>query len=63
MVNDRGAFSIPEFCAWVRIGRTMAFGEIKAGRLTVTKCGKRSLIRVSDAEAWLQALPKSAKAA
>jgi hypothetical protein len=60
---DRGAFSIPEFCEWARIGRTMAFAEIKASRLIVTKCGKRSLIRVSDAEAWIQSLPKSAKAA
>lgn len=63
MLLDRGAFSIPEFCEWARIGRTMAFAEIKAGRLIVTKAGKRSLIRVADAEAWLNALPKSANAA
>lgn len=63
MTHDRGAFSIPEFCQWAGIGRTLAFAEIKAGRLTVTKCGKRSLIRVADAQAWLDSLPKGVKAA
>ena len=35
------AFSIPEFCAAVGIGRSRAYEEIKAGRLRILKCGRR----------------------
>jgi hypothetical protein len=63
MTGERGAFSFPDFCQWAGIGRTRAYEEIKAGRLTVTKCGKRTLVRVDDAKAWLNSLPKGAKAA
>lgn len=63
MMQERGAFSIPEFCQWAGIGRTLAFAEIKLGRFRVTKAGKRSLIRVEDATAWLDSLPKTGKAA
>jgi hypothetical protein len=62
-MNDRGAFTIPEFAQWARIGRTRVFEEIKAGRLAAVKCGARSLIRMSDAKAWLDNLPKAARAA
>jgi hypothetical protein len=62
-LSNIGAFPIPDFCRWAGIGRTTAFGEIKAGRLVVSKCGKRSLIRIADAEAWLKSLPTNAKAA
>jgi hypothetical protein len=60
---ERGAFSFLDFCSWAGIGRTRAYEEIKAGRLIVTKCGKRTLVRVEDARAWLDSLPKGAKAA
>ncbi len=58
-----GALPIPDFCRWAGISRTRTFAEIKAGRLIAKKCGKRRLIRLADAEAWLNSLPSNAKAA
>jgi excisionase family DNA binding protein len=51
------AFSIAEFCENYGICRTKAYEEIKAGRLRVVKVGRRSLIKGTDAESWLAALP------
>ena len=56
-MNERGAFSVPDFCNWAGIGRTKVYEEIDAKRLPVVKVGKRTLIRVADAQAWLQSLP------
>ncbi|CDX30875.1 Phage excisionase (fragment) [Mesorhizobium sp. ORS 3359] len=53
-----GAFSIEAFCEFYGIGRTHAFGEIKAGRLRARKSGRRTIVLRSDAEAWAQALPE-----
>ena len=53
------AFSVPEFCDWAGIGRTKVYEEIEAQRLPVVKVGKRTLIRLYDARAWLQSLPSS----
>lgn len=51
------AFSIPEFCRRYGIGRTNAYHEIAAGRLRAVKVGRRTLITLDAAEAWLAALP------
>jgi excisionase family DNA binding protein len=52
------AFSIREFCNAVGIGRSLAYSEINAGRLTAVRCGRRSLIRAVDAQRWLANLPE-----
>jgi hypothetical protein len=52
------AFSIREFCHAVGIGRTLAYTEINAGRLVAVRCGRRTLIRASDALRWLASLPQ-----
>ncbi|WP_441278583.1 DNA-binding protein [Tardiphaga sp. 172_B4_N1_3] len=57
-----GAMTIAEFCNWARIGRTMAYAEIKAGRLVLRKAGAKSLISRDAAEAWLHSLPVVATA-
>ena len=49
--------TIPEFCAWARIGRTKAYEEIAAGALRAIKIGRRTLVRVEDAAAWLSNMP------
>ena len=53
-MDDRGAFTIPEFCAWSRIGRTKVYELIAAGELPIVKIGKRTLIRCSDGRALLE---------
>jgi len=57
----RGALKLNEFCAWAGIGRTTAYEEIGSGRLTIVKVGRRSLIRISDAENWLSELKALSK--
>lgn len=58
--ENSGAFTVEEFLAWARIGRTRAYDEIAAGRLKIKKFGRKTLIARSDAEAWLNALPEAA---
>jgi excisionase family DNA binding protein len=50
------ALSIPEFCAAVGIGRSRTYNEIKAGRLRILKCGRRTLISREAVTAWLSSL-------
>ncbi len=52
-MDDRGAFTIPEFCAWARIGRTKVYELIAAGELPIVKIGKKTLIRFHDGQALL----------
>jgi excisionase family DNA binding protein len=52
-MDDRGAFTIPEFCAWSRIGRTKVYELIAAGDLPIVKIGKKTLVRFSDGQALL----------
>jgi excisionase family DNA binding protein len=53
------ALSIPEFCNTVGIGRSRAYEEIKAGRLPILKCGRRTLIARDAVVAWLSELASS----
>ena len=52
-----GAMTVSEFCDWARVGRTKAYAEAKAGRLTLRKIGTKTVILRSDAEGWLRSLP------
>ncbi len=40
------------------LGRTTLYAEIRRGRLRAHKCGRRTLFRAADVEAWLSALPE-----
>ncbi len=55
--NAIGVFSVNDFCQWAGIGRTAVYAELKAGRLTARKFGRRTIIPVSEAERWLDSLP------
>jgi hypothetical protein len=49
-------YTVPEFCAAYRISRTLAYGEISAGRLGTVKVGRRRLVPVAAAKKWLAGL-------
>lgn len=49
--------TIPEFIQWARIGRTKTYEEIADGALRALKVGRRTLIKRSDAIAWLDSQP------
>lgn len=58
MDTNKRALQIQEFCELYGVGKSTMYEEVKAGRLTVRKIGKRSLIAVDDADAWLENLPR-----
>lgn len=51
-------YSLDEFARRHQIGLTTIYAEIKAGRLTARKIGRRTVIAVNDAEAWREQLPR-----
>ena len=59
MLESRGAFDLQEFCHWAGgICRSFVYEEVKRGRLRLTKIGRKTVVTVEDAKAWLAALPK-----
>jgi hypothetical protein len=52
------SYSLDEFARLNDIALTTVRGEIKAGRLTARKVGRRTIITAEDATAWQQRLPK-----
>ncbi|GGD93562.1 hypothetical protein GCM10011390_10390 [Aureimonas endophytica] len=57
---ERGAMSVDEFCAWASISRAKFYRERNAGRIKLRKIGRKSVVVMSDAVAWLNALPEAA---
>ena len=55
--NQNGAMTVREFLQWARISRTTFYKEVKERRIPLKKVGKRSLVLMRDAEAWLESLP------
>lgn len=53
---DKQLETLPEFCGRHSLSRTAAYREIREGRLHITKVGRRTLIALIDAEAWLDEL-------
>ena len=53
---DRKNLTISEFCYIENISRSTAYRQIKAGRLRVIHCGRKTLVTVAEAERWAKAL-------
>lgn len=53
------AVSIGDACGIVGFSRAKIYREINAGRLSVRKAGHRTLIRLTDLEAYINALPQA----
>ncbi|RIY03813.1 DNA-binding protein [Aureimonas flava] len=49
--------SVPEFCTWATISTASFYREVTAGRITIRKIGRKSVVTMPDALAWLAALP------
>jgi hypothetical protein len=58
--TDQSVFDLPAFCAWAKISRSTAFEEIANGRLIVRRVGRKSLVTIEEAKAWLGRLPTNA---
>ena len=57
-LNESGlAYSPREFGRRNAIGLTTVYEELKAGRLTARKIGRRTIVLASDEAKWRDALP------
>lgn len=50
---NRRAYRVDEFCEAFRISRTTFYEELKKEAITIFKVGKRTLVSVEAAEAWI----------
>lgn len=57
---EPGALSIDEFCVRFGVCRVTTYHELKTGRLSARKLGRRTLIDVASARAWFASLPNYA---
>ena len=55
--KSSGAMTVNEFLSWASIGRTKFYQEHAAGRLRIRKIGRKTVVTMADAQAWLDALP------
>jgi excisionase family DNA binding protein len=51
------AVGIPEACRLIGVGRSSVYALIREGRLTPKKIGKRTVLLVTELEAFVQNLP------
>ena len=58
--TQRLAFSVPDACAALSIGRNTFYAEVAAGRIKVKKSGRRTLVPAAQIKAWLDNLPEKA---
>jgi excisionase family DNA binding protein len=57
MEQKKRALSVKEAAQAAGIGRTTLFEEIRQGRITARKVGRRTIIVIEDLDAWLKSLP------
>lgn len=55
--ENRGALTVDEFCGWASIGRSKFYQEVNEGRIRLRKIGRKSVVLMTDANAWLANLP------
>jgi len=60
-MNTPLVLSIPEAARAVGLGRTSLYEAIRCGKLNARKHGRRTLILVTDLQAWVSDLPLAAR--
>lgn len=55
---QKSAYTINEAVNEIGIGRSKLYGEIKAGKITVRKIGRKSVILSNEIQRYLECLPK-----
>jgi excisionase family DNA binding protein len=59
MTNTRLAYSIPDACELLSVGRTTLYSAIKKGDLKTCKAGRRTLVTAEALHLWIEGLPNS----
>lgn len=55
-----GNFTVNEFLAWAKIGRTKFYAEVQAGNIKIRKIGRKTVVTGPDALAYRDGLPEAA---
>jgi excisionase family DNA binding protein len=55
-VSEKSLLSIREFAVSYNVGRSTVYRLIGSGDLPAVKLGKRTMIRRTDADAWMASL-------
>lgn len=50
-------YSVSEVLSLLKIGRTLFYREVAAGRIEIVKSGKRSLVKARSIKNWIDSLP------
>ena len=58
--QSRAAFSVTDFCVWAGISPSQFYKQVKIGNLKIHKIGRKTIVKATDAQAWLNALPEAA---
>jgi excisionase family DNA binding protein len=56
------ALSVKEVCKLLRLGRTSFYQQVKLGKMPVRKCGRRTIVLLSELKQALKALPRAESA-
>jgi hypothetical protein len=56
--QDQDFYSLEDFARRNSIGLSTVYGEIRSGRLAARKIGRRTVIAIDDARAWIDQLPR-----
>jgi hypothetical protein len=56
-LDKKVTLTVPETLQMIGIGRTRFYEEVRAGRISVRKIGRRSIVLTEDARAYLRNLP------
>jgi excisionase family DNA binding protein len=59
MGKEIRALSVEEAAKAAGVGRTLLFEEIRKGRLTARKAGRRTIVTIDELDSWLKSLPKT----
>jgi excisionase family DNA binding protein len=62
-VADRRALSVKEVCKYITLGRTSVYKLVRSGQIPARKCGRRTIVLLSELEQALKSLPRAGRAA
>jgi excisionase family DNA binding protein len=62
-VADQRALYVKEACKYISLGRTSFYKLVKSGQIPARKCGRRTIVLLSELEQALKSLPRAGGAA
>jgi excisionase family DNA binding protein len=61
-VAGQRALSVKEACKYISLGRTSFYKLVKSGQIPARKCGRRTIVLLSEFEQAIKSLPPARRA-